>query len=121
MAKRERKSTTEATATSTKKPLTPSEEAAAKRAARRENRSGSTGIGSTRANAPAQPKVVQSNRKKREILTQEQIAYQLAHPTKTVSYEELQRDYAHVVRDIRNMFILAGILMIAMVILAQVL
>ena len=115
MAKRERKSTTEATATSTTKPLTPSEEAAAKRAARRENRSGSRGIGSTRANAPAQPKVVQSNRKKREILTQEQIAYQLAH------YEDFQRDYAHVVRDIRNMFILAGALMIAMVILAQVL
>lgn len=119
MAKRERKSTSEAT--STKKPLTPSEEAAAKRAARRENRSGSTGIGSTRSNAPTPAKVVQSNRKKREILTQEQIAYQLAHPTKTVSYEEFQRDYAHVVRDIRNMFILAGILIIAMVILAQVL
>lgn len=121
MAKRERKSTSESTSTSTKKTLSPSEEAAAKRAARRENRSGSTGIGNTRATTPAQAKVVQSNRKKREILTQEQIVYQLAHPTKTVNYEDFKRDYAHVVRDIRNMFVLAGALMIAMVILAQVL
>lgn len=117
MAKREKKTTNNTSS----KVLSPSEEAAARRAARRENRPSSTGIGSTRPSASAQPKVVQSNRKKREILTQEQIAYQLAHPTKTVSYEEFQRDYAHVVRDIRNMFLLAGALMIAMVILAQIL
>ncbi len=115
MAKREKK-----TISASAKPLTPSEEAAAKRAARRENRA-TSGVGSTRSNAPAQAKVVQSNRKKREILTQDQIAYQLAHPTKEVSYEEFQREYSHVVRDIRNMFILATILMISMVILAQVL
>jgi len=115
MAKREKKSTSEST-----KPLTPSEEASAKRAARRENRT-TNSIGSTRSTTPVQARVVQSNRKKREILTQSQIAYQLAHPTKEVSYEEFRREYSHVVRDIRNMFILAGILMISMVILAQIL
>lgn len=115
MAKREKK-----TAVNTK-PLTPSEEAAAKRAARRENRTTPAGIGSTRPNMPAQSKVVQSNRKKREVLTQADIAYQLAHPTKEVPYEELKRDYSHVVRDIRNMFVLAGVLMVSMIILAQIL
>lgn len=115
MAKREKKSEV------SNKPLTPSEEAAAKRAARRENRATQAGIGNTRPNMPSQPKVVQSDRKKRTILTQEQIAYQLAHPTKEVPYEELKRDYSHVVSDIRNMFVLAGILMISMVILAQLL
>lgn len=115
MAKREKKPTSTST-----KPLTPSEEAAAKRAARRENRTSSS-IGTTRPNTPAQPKVVQSNRKKREMLTQDQIAYQLAHPTREVSYEEFQREYSHVVKDIRNMFLLAAVLMISMVILAQIL
>ncbi|MDZ4669451.1 MAG: hypothetical protein SH821_01160 [Phototrophicales bacterium] len=113
MAKREKRSVGST-------PTTPSEEAAAKRAARRENRP-TTGVPSTRASEPPRQTVAQANRKKREILSQEQIAYQLAHPTKTVSYEELQRDYNHVVRDIRNMFILAAILMVSMVILAQVL
>jgi hypothetical protein len=118
MAKREKRPV--GTSATTPKTITPSEEAAAKRAARRENRP-STGVGTTRASAPVQAKVVQANRKKREIMTQEQIAYQLAHPTKTVSYDDFKRDYKHVVVDIRNMFLLAGILMISMVILAQIL
>lgn len=120
MAKRERKSNSESISTKTQKTLSPSEEAAARRAARRANRP-NMGITSTRSSAPVRPQIVQSNRKKREILTQEQIAYQLAHPTKTVNYEELRREYAHVVRDIRNMFILAGALMLGMIILAQIL
>jgi len=43
----------------------------------------------------------------------------LANPTKIVSEAELQEEYGHVLADLRNMGILAGILMVALVALAQ--
>lgn len=43
----------------------------------------------------------------------------LARPTKFVSEEELKEEYGYVVADVRNMFILAGILFVFLVLLAQ--
>ena len=43
----------------------------------------------------------------------------LTKPTKFVSEEELRSEYGYVVADIRNMFLLAGALMVLLVILAQ--
>lgn len=116
MAKRQKKTPT----TSSSKPASQSEELAAKRAARRANRPGG-GISTTRASTPSRPEVVQSNRKKREILTHENIAYQLAHPSKAVTSEDLQRDYAHVARDLRSMFFVAIFLTTLMLLLGQIL
>ena len=43
----------------------------------------------------------------------------LANPTKFVTEEELREDYRHVITDLRNMGMLAAVLMIALVALAQ--
>ena len=57
--------------------------------------------------------------KQRGELDQETIAYLLHNPTKIVSEEELHQQYGHVLRDLRNMFVLAGALMVLLVLLAQ--
>jgi hypothetical protein len=44
----------------------------------------------------------------------------LANPTKQVSDEDLKREYAHVLDDIRNMLLLSGGLLVFMVILGNV-
>lgn len=43
----------------------------------------------------------------------------LANPTTQVSEEDLRKEYGYVVADIRNMLVLAVILMVALVLLAQ--
>jgi hypothetical protein len=48
-------------------------------------------------------------------------AYLLAHPTKTVSEDELRREYAYVISDLRSMGLLAAALVVLLIVLAQIL
>lgn len=57
--------------------------------------------------------------KQRDELDAETIAYTLAHPYKEVSDEELATEYRHVLLDLRNMGILAAVLIVMLVVLAQ--
>ncbi len=54
-------------------------------------------------------------------ISQEQVAYLLEHPTREVPTEELQKEYGFVLTDIRNMFLVAGGLILLEIILALVL
>ncbi len=54
-------------------------------------------------------------------ISQEQVAYLLEHPTREVSTEEMQKEYGFVLTDIRNMFMVAGGLILLEIILALVL
>lgn len=54
-------------------------------------------------------------------ISQEQVAYLLEHPTREVPAEELQKEYGFVLTDIRNMFMVAGGLILLEIILALVL
>jgi len=56
--------------------------------------------------------------KKRGEMSNELIADVLNNPTKVVTEEELREDYAHVLLDLRNMGILAAILIVVMLGLA---
>lgn len=57
---------------------------------------------------------------KSDRMRSDSIQTMLANPTKFVTQEELRAEYGHVVTDIRNMFALAGVLMVALIIIAQV-
>ncbi len=57
-------------------------------------------------------------RQNEEKLTPQVIEDRLANPTKFVTEEELRRDYAFVLTDLRNMGLLAAALMGSMVVLA---
>jgi hypothetical protein len=57
---------------------------------------------------------------KYEEMTREDVVYLLEHPTKTVSTEELHRDYSYVIADLRSMAILAAILFVTLIVLASV-
>ncbi len=56
---------------------------------------------------------------KRGELDNDVIAELLHNPTKYVSEEELHAEYGFVLRDLRNMFVLAAALMVLLVVLAQ--
>ncbi|GAB5490543.1 MAG: hypothetical protein Phog2KO_07580 [Phototrophicaceae bacterium] len=56
--------------------------------------------------------------RKRGEMTNEMINDALAHPTKIVTEEELHEDYQHVLVDLRNMGVLAAILIVVMMGLA---
>lgn len=58
--------------------------------------------------------------KKRGTSDQDKIKYLLENPTKIVTEEELRREYFHVLIDLRNMALLAAVLIAVLVILAQV-
>lgn len=57
--------------------------------------------------------------RKRGEMTNEMIENVLANPTKIVSEEELHEDYKHVLLDLRNMGVLAAILIVLMIGLAN--
>lgn len=57
--------------------------------------------------------------RERGELELEVIEDMLAHPTDVVTEEQLREDYGHVLLDLRNMGILAAILMVVLVGLAQ--
>ena len=49
----------------------------------------------------------------------ERIAEALKNPTKVVSEEDLQNEYAYVLKDLRSMGILAAVLFVVLIVLAQ--
>jgi hypothetical protein len=57
--------------------------------------------------------------KKRGTTDQDKVKYMLEHPTKIVTEEELRKEYFHVLIDLRNMGLLAAVLIGVLVILAQ--
>jgi hypothetical protein len=95
-------------------------ERAARRAERRA-RAARAREGIRAGNASVDPSTASasSSRKKSDKLDNETIQQLLANPTRVVSEEQLHEDYGHVVADIRNMFILAVILMVVLVAMAQ--
>ena len=60
-------------------------------------------------------------RKDEGALDAEYVAELLANPTKVVSEDDLRADYGFVIRDLRNMGILAAALFIALIIVSLVL
>ncbi len=75
-----------------------------------------------RATAAVSGKRKRQRRKAQQEATQmsaEEIAYLLAHPTKHVSEAELRQQYDFVIKDIRNMFALTAVLILALIGLAQ--
>lgn len=70
---------------------------------------------STRRVSQAQ---IERSKKKGELDTST-IEYALAHPTVDVSEEELHAEYGHVLVDLRNMGLLAAVLLVVLVLLAQ--
>jgi hypothetical protein len=60
-------------------------------------------------------------KKKKGELTQELVKEMLLNPTKFPTTDDMRRDYTHVVRDLRNMFLLSGGLVVLLVVLATVL
>ncbi len=58
--------------------------------------------------------------RKRGELSNEMISDLLHHPTRVVTEEELHKDYQHVLVDLRNMGILAAILIVVMMGLASI-
>lgn len=54
-------------------------------------------------------------------LEAERIAYLLEHPTKPVTEAELRAEYGYVLADVRNMFVLAGALVVVLLGLALLL
>lgn len=64
-----------------------------------------------------------SSRRDRKIeeLTMEDIEHLLHNPTKVVTEDELRQQYGYVLRDLRNMGMLAAALFVALIVLALVL
>jgi hypothetical protein len=60
-------------------------------------------------------------RKRRGDLDVGTVEAALAHPTKFPTEEELHATYGFVLRDLRNMFILAAVLLVVLIIMATVL
>ena len=60
-------------------------------------------------------------RKDEGALDAEFVAERLANPTKVVSEEDLRADYGFVIKDLRNMGILAAVLFVALIIVSLVL
>lgn len=58
--------------------------------------------------------------RKNAELDGETIQYMLLHPSKFPTADDLKRDYAHVTRDLRSMFLLTAGLMVFMFVLAAV-
>ncbi|MGQ9908786.1 MAG: hypothetical protein ACUVS2_08125 [Candidatus Flexifilum sp.] len=84
------------------------------------SRSGQVSTLTSAAPAP-RPQPAERDRAKQAQLDAERVAYLLEHPTKTVTPEELKAEYGYVIADLRNMFLLAGALVILLVALAVVL
>lgn len=73
-----------------------------------------------RGNRRVKPDVMQySQRKKKGALDKETIKNALANPTIFVSAEQLRDEYGYVISDLRSMGLLAGVLMVFLVALAQ--
>lgn len=84
------------------------------RRSRRERRSGST----SRRRGPAAP-LASSQRQNKEQLEVDVIQDMLLNPTKELTEQQLRQEYSHVLKDLRDMLILAAILMLVMTAMAQ--
>lgn len=62
-----------------------------------------------------------AHRSKSNELTPEMVAEMLAHPTIQVSEEDLHKQYAYVINDVRSMFALAGGLIVLLIVLSFIL
>jgi hypothetical protein len=71
-----------------------------------------------RRRATPQPAQYARRRSEKEI-DQSFVQDRLKHPTKFVTEAELREEYGYVLRDVRDMFLLAGGLMVLLVVLAQ--
>lgn len=78
---------------------------------------------STLTSSAAAPRTHSAEREqvKQAQLDAERVAYLLENPTKTVSPEVLKAEYGYVIADLRNMFLLAGALVILLIALAVIL
>lgn len=70
-----------------------------------------------RANEPGQGK----RRDEPEQYDMQAVRYQLQHPTKTVTVEELRQQYGYIVRDLRQIAVLAAGLILTLIVIALVL
>ncbi|GAB4332481.1 MAG: hypothetical protein Kow00117_16990 [Phototrophicales bacterium] len=96
--------------------------ASAERARRRAERRAArekTNITSTRASSSTGRTLADRLERQSKTSGNEMIENMLANPTKVVTEAEFRQEYGHVIVDIRNMFALAGVLMVALVIIAQ--
>jgi len=91
------------------RPVESAERGEERRSKRRASRRAGEGTPGARVRAKDQP------------LDSAAVADLLAHPTKLVSEEELRQQYSYVLRDLRSMGLLAAVLIVVLVILAQVL
>jgi hypothetical protein len=79
---------------------------------------------SPRHSDDALPQVQRRPRRKRgepEVLTSAEISERLAHPTKHVTEDELRSQYIYVLKDLRGMSLLAAVLFVVMIAVAQLL
>jgi hypothetical protein len=74
-----------------------------------------------RSTAKRMQEVDFERKKKKGELAQEVVKEMLLNPTKFPTTDDMRRDYTHVVRDLRSMFLLSGVLIVLLVILATVL
>lgn len=75
-----------------------------------------------RENRPARRQVQSaqySQRKDRNTMDPSQVQFALTHPTINVTEEQLHEEYGFVLADLRNMGLLAAVLMVVLVLLAQ--
>jgi secreted Zn-dependent insulinase-like peptidase len=67
-----------------------------------------------------QPEIIQySQRNKKDTMDSGKLEELLAHPTKFVTEEQLRAEYGYVLADIRSMAVLATVLIVVLVVLAQ--
>jgi hypothetical protein len=90
-------------------------------ATRAERRAGRSSRRSRSAAAASTAPVRARTRKQKgfEEMSHEEIEEILRHPTKEVSEEELHRQYGYVLTDLRNMGVLAAVLFVALILVAQ--
>jgi len=78
-------------------------------------------VTSVEGSAPAAIERAAAAKTNTQYLEAERIAYLLEHPTKQVTEAELRADYGYVLADVRNMFMLAGALVVVLLGLALLL
>lgn len=116
---------TEAAPQTAPQPSTPKKSGttASQRSAERAKRRQASGSGQSTARRRVQEEPIQFSKDRRRRPVDENdteyIAEKLANPTITVTSEQMRAEYGHVLRDIRNMFLLAAVLFAMLIVLAQ--
>jgi|GEM_PF-498629 len=84
----------------------------------RRSRSSAGSAASSRARTKRVAAAQLERSKQRGELDMQTVEEALEHPTRFPSEDDLHRDYGYVLRDLRNMFILAGVLIVALILIA---